>query len=138
MLFNALVRGLALLLAVVPTVLVLWSPPALAQTLPLCQADALIATSAVVQGATGALAGTITISVYRAMPPCTVQGTPKIQVLDRNGNLLPVAQESASDQPADAGPVVLEGPADRPGFASVSIVWRNFCQAPAPSGPRAG
>lgn len=93
-----------------------------------------MASSAEVQGATGALAGNVYITGRRAMPPCAVEGTPRIQILDAKGQALPVEQVEGPATGRTAGPVVLGSP-DQPNPAAVVIVWRNFCQTPAPPAP---
>jgi len=99
-----------------------------------CTANSLMASSVEVHAANGALNGSIYITGRRAIPACTLQGTPAVQILDANGHMLPVTQVSAPVQTETAEPVFLGSP-DRPHPAVVSIVWSNFCQAPTPPGP---
>jgi len=99
-----------------------------------CTANNLMASSAEVHAADGALSGSIYITGRRAMPACTLQGTPAVAILDANGHVLPVTQVSAPVQSETAEPVIL-GSTDRPYPAVVSIVWSNFCQPPTPPGP---
>src|SRR5512140_2258319 len=76
-----------------------------------CDASQLAPTSAEVSETAGLLAGTVYINGYRAMPPCSVQGTPHVQVLDASGNTLAVAQVPARDSAESPSPVTLSSAA---------------------------
>jgi hypothetical protein len=120
-------------LAIVPGI-VTPSAPGPARAPAPCTANSLMASSVEVSSTNGVLSGNIYITGRRAMPACTLQGIPAVEILDANGNLLPVTQVSAPMQTEMAEPVFLGSP-DRPYPAVVSIVWSSFCQAPTPPGP---
>ena len=132
---RSLIQKLVLSLVVSSLALSLAVPAARAeQTPPACTADQLDATSAELETGTGTLAGRIYFSGRRAMPPCSVQGTPKVHVLDDHRSLLPVTQVGVPTPGQQPEPVVIGSPAE-PYPATVAIVWRNFCQTPAPAPP---
>ena len=120
-------------LAIVPGI-VTPSAPGPAWTLAPCTANSLMASSVEVTSTNGVLSGSIYITGHRAMPACTVQGIPVVEILDANGNLLPVTQVSASMQTETAEPVFFGSP-DRPYPAAIFIIWHNFCQTLIPPGP---
>jgi hypothetical protein len=102
--------------------------PAVAAAQALCPTGALAATAAV-QGAGGALAGTVTVTNQSATT-CAVQGIPTVAVLGGNGSAVVVAQ-TAAPAGAAGGPIDLESGQG----SALSIVWTNFCQQPTPAGP---
>ena len=110
------------------------SAPQPAWTPAPCTANSLMASSVEMSSTNGVLSGSIYITGRRAMPACTLQGIPVVEILDANGNSLPVTQVSAPMQTETAELVFLGSP-DRPYPAAIFIIWRNFCQTPIPPGP---
>lgn len=95
-----------------------------------CTSSSLAATVGL-QGATGNLAGAI-IFTDEASTPCTLQGNPTVQIVDANGNPLPITQSNTNDSSGQPPGIVTLQPQQQ---ASVFLFWSNFCQSPAPSGP---
>ncbi len=115
--------------------LTLLGPPAFADPLPpACPAGNTMVTSAEVQGATGALAGTMYVGFRRSAPACTLQGVPRVEILDATGQALPVTQVAAAGWKGRTGPAVTLG-TSQVSLAVVPIVWSNFCQSPTPPAP---
>ena len=70
---------------------------------------------------------TFVILTNRGATACTLQGRPRIQLVDTGGHPLPI-EEKVSPEPDDR--FVLQ-PGQR---ASAAFVWRNWCR-PSPVGP---
>jgi hypothetical protein len=90
------------------------------------------------QGATGSLAGGLRL-VNIGSGPCTLPGSPAVQLVDTQGRALQVALRTAPDlceKPRGAAgcqaqPAVVVQPSEQ---AFVRFVWQNWC-GPTPSGP---
>src|SRR6266542_5058 len=102
--------------------------PALPPEVVSCHSSNLAA-SLKLQGATGALAGSLALT-NRSSSPCTVSGRPHVRLITSTGRALPVARYPVSpafnpEQPRPpTWPVVVLEPAHR---ALAFIVWRNWC-----------
>ena len=95
-----------------------------------CQASDL-KVSAVVQGATGNLAGSITF-VNASSTPCTLQGRPDVKLVDATGQVLPVNEVAEPLSEAGLGSPVQVAPGQS---ARVFVIWLvNYC-GPQPIPP---
>jgi hypothetical protein len=80
------------------------------------------------QGATGSMIGSI-FFVNRSPEPCSLTGSPTVQIVDGHGTVLLVPQTAGRDEPVDGGVVVQ--PEQQ---ALMSLEWsRQWC---SPSPPR--
>lgn len=110
--------------------------PALGAGVRSCSASDLTG-SGHFQGATGSLAGGLSL-VNTAPTACALPGRPGIQVVDVQGQALPVDEQDAPlcDQPGSASAcvprdTVVVGPEEE---AQARLVWQNWC-GPDPAAP---
>lgn len=86
-----------------------------------CKAEQLSGTAAW-QGATGSMAGPVMLT-NTSSTPCTLQGSPKLEILDAQGQPLELKDTLMSSN-QESKQVVLQ-PKDK---ARVMLVWRNWCK----------
>lgn len=86
-----------------------------------CKASQLSGTASW-QGATGAMAGPV-ILINTSSTPCTLQGSPKLEILDAQGQPLDINAMPMQTNPTPAQ-ITLQ-PKDK---ARVMFFWRNWCK----------
>ena len=126
--------ALALLLAACAAPAPSPTPPA---AIGACTINELVVEFRGWNGATGSLVGSIAFA-NRSSLPCTLEGTPRVRLLNASGRALPVDVRTL-DVGRSTRTVVLApgnarlpapGVALRPGQASLLLVWSNWCGEP--------